>query len=297
MLTLEEIRHRIKSIRDIRHITKAMHMLSTIRLREAERLLANARPFAQRINEVLIDITTSVGGGYHPLMAERTGGRSAFIVFTSDRGLCGPFNDDIIKLAFDYIENHGLADRAVFLAVGKIGRDALRAKEMPIVREYVRPGRRPTFQLAARIASDLSELFLRQQIDEAFMVFSKFYSAVEQHPELFRLLPIIPIDIEVKERPPRDENAVVFEPSAEAVLGHLVPRYVETSIYRALLETYAGEQAARMTAMGAATDNADRIINELMVLYNQSRQSLVTEEIIEIVSGAKALFEEDSRWL
>lgn len=295
MQSLEEIRHRSRSIREIRHITKAMNMLSTIRLKSAERRIEHARPFARRISEVLIDIAALVGGRHHPLMAERTGGRTAFVVFTSDRGLCGSFNDSIIKLAFDHIEKHALTERADFVAVGRIGRDLLLARGMPIILEYLRSGRQPTFQLAVRIASDISELFLGRNIDEAFLVFSRFNSSVEHHPRLFRLLPIVPMESDAEGRQRGRERPVLFEPSAETLLGHLVPRYVQTVVFRALLETYASEQAARMIAMGAATDNADRIINELSVLYNQSRQAQVTEEITEIVGGAEALFEEDIR--
>lgn len=296
MQSLEEIRHRAKSIEDIRHITKAMNMLSAIRLKQAERRIADARPFAQRITEVLVDIAGLVGGKHHPLMAERTGGRSAFVLFTSDRGLCGPFNDNIVEAAFQYIEQHALSERADFLVVGGIGRGVLRDRGVPIVHEYLRPGKQPTFSLARSVAADVSELFVQQRIDEAFLVFSRYYSSIEQHPRLFRLLPIVPLELGEQRRSVSSSgDALVFEPSAEAVLGHLVPRYVETAIYRALLESYAGEQAARMTAMGAATDNADKMIDELTVLYNQSRQSEVTSEINEIVGGSEALLEEGNR--
>lgn len=229
-------------------------------------------------------------------MAERTDGRSAFVLFTSDRGLCGPFNDNIIEAAFEYIREHALGERADFLVVGRMGRDALRDRGASIVHEYLRPGKQPTFSLARRVAADVSELFLQQHIDEAFLVFSRYYSSLEQHPRLFRLLPIVPLELDAEKRSMLSSGSVlIFEPSAESVLGHLVPRYVETSIYRALLESYAGEQAARMTAMGAATDNADKMIDELAVLYNQSRQSEVTSEINEIVGGSEALLEEDNR--
>jgi F-type H+-transporting ATPase subunit gamma len=293
--SLDEIKHRVKSIKDIRHITKAMSMLSTIRFKQAERRIEQARPFAKSISEVLVDVAALVGGRYHQLMTVRTGGQSAIVLFTSDRGLCGPFNDDVIKLAFDYIRENALSGKVDFLVVGKVGRDALVSRGFQPLEEYLRPGRRPTFALATRIAADVMKLFLEERIDQAFLVYSRFYSSFEQRPRVFRLLPMVPLEPDQENRRLSRGDTCLFEPSAESILGHLVPRYVETEIYRALLESDAGEQAARLTAMSAATDNAYRMIRELSLLYNRSRQSEITEELAEILGGSEALLEEDFR--
>jgi len=139
------------------------------------------------------------------------------------------------------------------------------------------------------------KLFLEEKIDQALLVYSRFYSSFEQRPRVFRLLPMIPLEDGQENRGASREGTCLFEPSEESILGHLVPRYVETEIYRALLESYAGEQAARLTAMSAATDNADRMIRELTLLYNRSRQSEITEELAEIIGGSEALLEEGLR--
>ncbi len=285
MEDLYEIKHRSRSIREIRHITRAMKMMAAVRLRKAQERVEHARPFARKISEVLVDIAKLAPYDIHPLMSVRGDEHPGLVVITSDRGLCGGYNQHIIDTTVSFLRGRS----GKLIAVGKKGSEYFKRNGYDVVKEYVNLTHRPTFSLAQRIAKDVVDLFMSEAVDQTYIVYTRFYSPVEQRPRIFRLLPISPMEPEARDG---EEKIVrgdwIFEPDPRSVLNHLLPRYVETEIYRALLESDASENGARMTAMGAATDNADELIEELTVLFNRSRQSEITEEIAEIVGGAEA---------
>lgn len=285
-----EIRRRIRSVKEIRHITRAMKMVAATKLKRSQDRVEASRPFARKINEVLIDIYQLAGAvsgrvRLHPLMEVRPRRKVALIVITSDKGLTGAYNSNVLRYTSAFMQNQTDQPEYGIIAVGRKGRDYFRRLKVPIMGEFVDDPEFASFRKARQIAKHVTELFESKQVDEVNIVYSRFYSATRQRPRMFRVLPIIPIE-PVQLQPIR--SAWVFEPSPQDILDHLVPRYVEAEIYRALLEADAGEKGARMTSMGAATDSADSIIQDLSVQYNRSRQSLITREISELMGGVEA---------
>jgi F-type H+-transporting ATPase subunit gamma len=285
-----EIRRRIRSVREIRHITRAMKMVAATKLRRAQERVEASRPFARKINEVLLDIYHLAGKDsgkvrLHPLMEIRPVKKVALIIITSDKGLCGAYNSNVIRYAMAHMRNQEDKPELSVIAVGRKGRDYFRRINVQIVGESIDERIFATYARAQKIAKMVIPLFQEKAVDEVDIVYSRFYSAYKQRPRLFRLLPIVPLE-PVTLQPIR--AAWIFEPSPKEILDHLIPRYVEAEIYRALLEAEAGEKGARMTSMGAATDNADDIINDLSVRFNHSRQTIITREITELMGGVEA---------
>lgn len=285
-----EIRRRIRSVKEIRHITRAMKMVAATKLKRAQERVEASRPFARKINEVLIDIHHLAGRvsgrvRLHPLMEVRPRRKVAIIVITSDRGLTGAYNSNVIRYTTAFMQNQDTNTEFCIVAVGRRGRDYFRRMNLSICGEFVDEPEFASFRRARKIAKQVIKLFESKEVDEVNIVYSRFYSATRQRPRMFRVLPIIPIE-PVDLKPLR--SAWVFEPSPQDILDHLVPRYVEAEIYRALLEADAGEKGARMTSMGAATDSADEIIHDLSVRYNRSRQAMITRELSELMGGVEA---------
>lgn len=287
MQRLREIRRHMKVIREIRHITKAMKLVSAAKLKQAQERVEASRPFARRISEVLIDISALTSGRLHPLMKIKSPDRSGIVVITSDRGLCGRFNHDIIETTLQQIEALGGKEKVGLITVGKVGRDFFRRQGFVIEAEHVRLFRRPTFGWAQEISAEVMDLYDRKVFDHVYLIYSRFYSAMVQRPKVFRLIPIAPIKEEGEQQIQR--GTCILVPSAEEILGHLVARYIETEVFRALLENDASERGARMTAMSSATDNATEMIDQLTLEYHRSRQAVITREIAEIIGGAEAL--------
>ncbi|MGE5572518.1 MAG: ATP synthase F1 subunit gamma [Bacillota bacterium] len=291
MQSPRELRRHIRTIREIQHLTRAMKLVAAAKLREAQARVEAARPFARKISEVLLDIS-SFAGYVHPLMAGRPPHTTGVMVVTSDRGMCGRYNDDIIKAALDLIDRTGGRAAARVIAVGRVGGRALRELGIPILEERSLASKRPTFALARSIAARILKSYDAGDIDHVYLVYSRFYSAMEQRPRVFRLVPIVPVAGGGTDR--LQAGACLFEPSAKEIVDHLVTRYMQIEVYRALLEAEAGERGARMTAMSAASDNASDIIGRLTLTFHRSRQSLITREIADIVGGAEALSVEQS---
>lgn len=289
MQSPREVRRHIRTIREIRHLTRAMKLVAAAKLREAQARVEAARPFARKISEVLLDIS-SFAGYVHPLMAGRPPRSVGVMVVTSDRGMCGRYNDDIIKAALDLIDRTSGRDAARVIAVGRVGARALRELGIPILEERSLVSKRPTFALARAIAARILKAYDAGDVDHVYLVYSRFYSAMEQRPRVFRLIPIAPVGGSRTDRLPA--GVCLFEPSAKEVVDHLVTRYVQVEVYRALLEAEAGERGARMTAMSAASDNASEIIERLTLTFHRSRQAQITREIADIVGGAEALVAE-----
>ncbi len=284
MPSLRDIKRRISSVKSTQKITRAMKMVSAAKLRRAQESIERARPYAYHLRDMAARVAERTPGSAHQLLGAPKGDRVALIVLTSDRGLCGGFNATVINEAMRLLRTD-LKDKDVTLTViGRKGVEALRRRPCTISRTYVRvlDDGRP-LRAATDIVEDHIQAFLEGEFDEALCLYNEFKSAISQKLTLERVLPI--------EQPSQSEVVVdyLYEPSQEAVLGELLRRNLHVQMHRILLESAASEYGARMTAMEAATNNASDVIDRLTLAYNRARQTAITSEVIEIVSGAEAL--------
>jgi F-type H+-transporting ATPase subunit gamma len=281
---IREIRGRIKSFKNTRQITKAMKMMAAARLRRAQEKAEAARPYARKIQEVIASIASGTTSVKHPMLESRPVKKTGYIVITSDRGMAGGYNGNIIRKVLQTIkEKHKSQDEYGIFVLGRKGRDFFRKRNYPVIDEIVGLPGNPTFADIKKIASAAVQMFADEKIDELYLCYNEFQSAISQVPTVTRLLPLN--DVESGEQ--RKVN-YEYEPSAEEVLSVLLPKYAETLVYSALLDAKASEEGARMTAMGNATDNATAMIDKLTLEYNRARQAAITQEISEIVAGANA---------
>ena len=289
MPSLKDIRRRIGSVKKTQQITRAMRMVAAAKLRRAQEAIESARPYAERMRETLIEIAASQGGSAeHPLLAARESVRKVdVLVVTSDRGLCGAFNANVLKRAEAEIAVR--AAKAESLGLTLIGRKSNeffgRRRASQVVKSFTGISG-VDYSHAISIAEFVSQRFLAGDADEVVLVHSEFVSTMTQSPCVVRLLPLAPEDAA-----DGAAGAVPFtvEPNAEALLKLLVPKALQVELFRALLESQAGEHAARMTAMESATRNTEDMISRLTLQYNRARQAAITKELVEIVSGAEAL--------
>ena len=286
MLSLKALRRRIASIRSTQQITRAMKMVAAARLRRAQERIIEARPFADKMREVLQSLSLRTDPEVHPLLARREMKRVELVVITTDRGLCGSFNQNVFRRVERFFrENRPLHEEISLTLVGRKGLEYFRRRGASIIRDYVNRFRDIDYEAAATIGRDVVEDYTSKAVDGVFLVYNEFRSPLVQRIMIKELLPIEPIEAEPDYYPVE----YIYEPSADAILSELLPRYVEVQIYRALLESVAGEHGARMTAMDAATENAQDMIERLTLMYNKARQSAITKEMLEIVAGAEAL--------
>jgi F-type H+-transporting ATPase subunit gamma len=291
MPNLRDIKERISSTQSTRQITRTMEMVATAKIRKAADRIESARPYALAMMEVLGNVARSTGGASHPLLEEhQTRSRVVVIAVASDRGLCGAFNSNILRLTERIMreESERGAETAV-MAVGKKAIAYFRYRGIEPIESYRDISDKPAISDARAIASRVIEGYTAGEIDAVKVVFNRFKNVAEQVPEVHGLLPIRPEVVKAAADELRVNPEYVFEPSASAVLERLLPTYVETLVYRALLESAASEQGARRRAMKSATDNAGEMITTLTRTYNRARQGAITNEIAEIVGGAAAL--------
>ncbi|MHB1125890.1 MAG: ATP synthase F1 subunit gamma [Bacillota bacterium] len=283
---VRDIRRRIRSIQSTQQITKAMKMVAAAKLRKAQSKVVAARPYSVKLEDVLGRLVASQEITEHPLLSNREIKRVGYVVITGDRGLCGGYNANIIRLTEQQLR---ISERETALvAVGRKGRDYFRRRGVLIQEEYTDLGDDLNYVQARELARRLMDMFERGIFDEINLVYTRFISAIQQRPLIKRLLPVLPPQNE-GEKAKKVEIEYIYEPTPQGVLDTLLPRYVETQVYHALMEAKASEQGARMTAMGSATDNASDIIDRLTLFYNRARQAAITKEISEIVGGAEAL--------
>jgi F-type H+-transporting ATPase subunit gamma len=282
MASQREIRRRIAAVKNIKQITRAMQFVAASKLKRAQDATLSARPYSQKIEELLADLAAVLGADEHPLLARREGGKRLIVLITSDRGLAGPFNTNTIRFAAQEITEHS-GDLAV-VTVGRKGRDAMRRARVPMEAHFEGFGDRPTFADVLPLARLITDDFLAGTYARVDIVFSQFVSTLTQRPSLDRLLPIQPA--EDTEGIPG--NQFIFEPNPGAVLEQLLPRYIAARLFQAVLENKASEESSRMVAMRNATDNAEDLIQDYTLAYNKVRQANITREMIEIASGAQA---------
>jgi len=279
--SLKHTRKRIASVRSTQQITKAMKMVAAAKLRRAQEAAENARPYGQRLNELLASVAAGVGEGAHPFLEPGAEAPAEAIVITSDRGLCGGYNTNLIKKAEGFLRSEE-GSTASLVVCGRRGHDHFR-RHAPERLTEAHLNRAFDLDLAREIAAKVSARFRDGEVGSVYLVCSRFRSAISQTPVVERLLPV-----------PRAETAAesveyVYEPEAKALLAILLARYVETRIFQAFLEATASEHGARMTAMDSATRNASEMIDRLTLQMNRARQATITTELMEIVGGAEAL--------
>jgi len=281
---IREVRSKIKSTKNMRQITKAMKMVAAAKLRRNQEKAEAARPYADKIQEVIASIASGTSGSKHPMLQSRPVKKTGYIVITSDRGLAGGYNANMLRAVINKIaEKHKSKDEYGIFVIGRKGSDFFRKRNYPILEEAIGLPASPSFSDIKTIASAAVAMFANEQIDELYLCYNKFHSAISQTPTVKQLLPL--------EAPESNNNRTMnyeYEPSSEEVLANLLPKYAETLVYSALLEAKASEEGSRMTAMGNATDNATDMINRYTLQYNRARQAAITQEISEIVAGANA---------
>jgi F-type H+-transporting ATPase subunit gamma len=284
MPSLIDIRRRIRSVKNTQQITKAMKMVSAAKLRRAQDRVISARPYASLLRQMLANVVAAVQateeGGSYPLLTVRPEKRIELVLITGEKGLAGAFNTNLIKASVRFAAEH--SDAAIaYTLVGRKGRDFYRKREVTIRAEHVGLLANVKFADAAAIARDAVERYRNEEIDAVYVLNNEFKSVMSQKLTVSRLMPV--------ELPPDVGNPdYIFEQPPGELLSALLPKYVETEVYRAMLESVAAEHAARMTAMDAATSNAADMIDRLTLYMNRVRQASITKEIIEVVSGAAA---------
>ncbi len=288
MPSLKSLRNRIKSVKSTQQITKAMKMVAAARLRRAQEAVLSARPYAKAMQRVLDGVGGKVNLAAHPLLQRRELKKIELVVMTSDRGLCGGFNANVVRRVQRFLlENNGKFEKVTMRTIGRKGHDALRRQGANIRKDHPGLLNKLSFDRAEQIALELTDLFLSGEVDGVFLVYNEFVSAVSQRVTLAELLPIAPNA--AGQGATAAATEYLFEPDQDGVLKALLPRFLANKVWQGLLESVAAEQAARMSSMDNATKNASEMIGNLTLLYNRTRQAAITKELMEVVSGAEAL--------
>lgn len=294
MATLSDIQRRIKSVKNTKQITKAMKMVSAAKLRRAQEDIVAARPYADKIEALKGSLSEHTENVSHPLLSKGKDSKKAeLVIITSDRGLCGGFNTNILRAAERFIRENPELE----VSVNTLGRRCVEyfgRRSHPVTNKRSLGSKRPEYALASEVAAGVIDNYLSDGSDETYVIYGEFISAMTQETVVKKLLPVTSEPIEGEAATSKDTTAeasggILFEPSEEEVLNRLLPKYVEVQIFRALLESSASEHGARMTAMESASRNASDMIDKLTLLYNRVRQAAITTELMEIIGGAEAL--------
>ena len=292
MPSLKDVKMKIVGVGKTKQITKAMNMVASAKLRGAQARIERFRPYAAKYRDVLAELSSKVEGNAHPLLAEHEEKKHcAIVLVTSDRGLCGSFNGNIIATALRLAKEKKAEGLEVsFVCMGKKGRDAVKAVGFKIVKAYADRMGSIDFALASSVAQEVIHGYETFGLDEVWLIYGEFVSMGHQPPRSLCLLPLkTPEAEEIAEEAGEARCEYVYEPQEEKLLAELLPRYVKVQVYRGMLDTSASEHAARMAAMDNATRNCNEMINMLTLLYNKTRQASITSELIDIVGGAEAL--------
>ncbi len=293
MATLRDIKGRIKGVKSTQQITKAMKMVAAARLRRAQENIINAKPYSKKIGEMLQNLLRIEKNFNNPLFVEREIKRIALIVVTSDRGLCGGFNMNVIRkaeeLAKDEFANYNHNGNLVLYCIGKKGNDYFTKRPYNVVGSYPGIFSHLKFEFASGLIKELTAKYISGEIDKVLVVYNEFKSVIQQKTTVEQLFPIKPFE-EKTEETVQDVN-YIYEPDKARIIGALLPKHLNAQMWTTLLDSYAAELGARMTAMDMATENAKELIRSLNLTYNKVRQASITKEILEIVSGANALKE------
>ena len=287
MATLREIRRRITSVRSTQQITKAMKMVAAARLRKAQDRALSMRPYSEKLTEIVGHLVANVEDSSEPLLIEKPVERVLTVVVTADRGLCGGFNSNLIRESVRNIQLMGDKEVQVF-SVGKKSNEYFSKRDYVLFSNKDNFFNHLEFDIAVELSSTLIEAYTKDQFDRVDIYYNKFKSAVAQEITCEQFLPLIP-DTETEGK--KSSVDFLYQPSKEEILSAIIPKHLNMQLWKILLESYAAEQAARMTAMENATENAEELIAKLTLTYNRARQAAITKEISEIVGGAEALKE------
>ena len=289
MANLKEIRTRISSVESTMQITSAMKMVSAAKLKRAQDAITQMRPFAKKFNDILLNVSGSVDGGEHPLMKKSNGNKVLLIAFSSNRGLCGGFNSNVIKEVKRIVQENPDKEYSI-LPIGKKVYDAFKKSSLintneNLPKECEKIWDNLNYENAVEIILDIISSFQKEVFNESYIIYNSFKNAAIQKLTNEKFLPVEPIEEST------DAKTVdyIFEPNQEEILNELIPNSLKIKFYKALLDSFASEHGARMTAMHKATDNATEMKKELTLFYNKARQASITSEILEIVAGAEAL--------
>jgi F-type H+-transporting ATPase subunit gamma len=285
MASLRDIRKRIASVKNTQKITNAMKMVSAAKLRRAEEAIKAARPFAEKMRAVLMSLASRANPSAHPMLEVRPVQKALLILITADRGLCGAFNTNLNRRAEAFVkEMKAKGVQVDLINVGRKGNDYFRRRQVQIAEKFVNVMNQVSFELAGQVIDAAAEKFNLGEYQEVYLLYNSFRTAVTQIVTFRRLLPIKP----EQDDAPRDRE-YLYEPSEEELLEGILPRYIQVQVYTGLLDSVASEHGARMTAMEAATTNAEEMIYKLTLKHNRLRQESITTELMEIVGGAEAL--------
>jgi F-type H+-transporting ATPase subunit gamma len=288
MATMREIRTRIRTVRNIEKITRAMKLVAAARLRRAQDRVTAARPYAEKMEQMMRRLSAAGAEVEHPLLQVREERNVALLVITSDRGLAGSYNTNLLRLAMNFLRERSVENVKLVL-MGRKGQQFFRRQKYEVVESHpLGSGAGLSFADVQPIVQTLRSMFEAEEIDAVYVVYQKFINPMTQVPTLLPLLPLKPPEDADEEGSGKDAE-MIFEPAPEELLGRLLPRYVDTQVFRTMAEAIASEHGARMTSMSAATENAGEMIRTLTLSLNRARQAAITKEIAEIVSGAEAL--------
>ena len=295
METLQEIRRRIRSVGNLSQVTRALEAVSASKVQKAQAAVLATRPYTHRAWEMIVNLSGTKSHATHPLLTHRTPVRSVLIIlFTGDRGLCGAYNQNVLRVALDYARQLGVTTR--YIAVGRYGRDALWRLRADIVAEFTGLPAVPGFVDVSHIGQAAIQEFLAGQTDEILLAYTDFINLLRHRPVIKRLLPLRPSELDrqavseyVVDMQPIGVADYIYEPGQEQVLDTILPRFTELQVYQAALEASASEHAARRMAMHNATENAEDLLHDLTLMRNKARQQAITSELLDIAGGAEAL--------
>ena len=280
---MKEIKTRIKSVESTKQITKAMELVSSSKFRKAKERAESARPYFNTLYNTVQDIAKNPSNSRNVFLKERKVNNVCYIVIAGDRGLAGGYNSNILKAVIA----HNKLGTGKVITVGKKAKESLGKRGYEVI-DYIESVEKCAYEDANRVAQTAMEAYKNGEVDEVNLVYTEFISALSQEPKIVKLLPVTIDNTNTEKEVKKGKAAVQYLPSADAVLGYVLPKYVSGSVYGAIAESFASEQAARRTAMESATDNANEMISKLELVYNRARQAAVTQEISEIVGGAAA---------
>ena len=280
---MKEIKTRIKSVERTKQITKAMELVSSSKFRKAKERAESARPYFNTLYNTVQDIAKNTSNSRNVFLKERKVNNVCYIVIAGDRGLAGGYNSNILKAVIA----HNKLGTGKVITVGKKAKESLSKRGYEVI-DYIESVEKCVYEDANRVAQAAMEAYKNGEVDEVNLVYTEFISALSQEPKIVKLLPVTIDNTNTEKEVKKGKAAVQYLPSADAVLGYVLPKYVSGSVYGAIAESFASEQAARRTAMESATDNANEMISKLELVYNRARQAAVTQEISEIVGGAAA---------
>ncbi len=289
MPSLQHLRRKIGAIKNTQKITKAMKMVAAAKLKRAQARILAARPYAHKMRNVLANLSRRVNRASHPLLQKRTGEVFEVVVVTSDRGLCGAFNANILRKATEFLQGcEARRARVTVSVVGRKGRDYFRRRHWPIRHQWTDVFDRLSYEHGLDIGQDLIQQFTQGAFDEAYVIYNEFKSAIQQRVVVEKLFPIEAPD-EDGEPSSLMGGSYEYEPDEDVLLHALLPKHFQVQMFRILLESSAAEQGARMAAMDGATRNAGELIKKLTLYYNKTRQAAITKELMDIVGGVEAL--------